>query len=92
VAYYATDRTWEGHRTTLVRCLWLPSAQGATSLGLRYDLVNMNPDQNPSVPEKPIPTDPETLDEEELRESPDSDENQRGTERKKEEWHSFEPP
>jgi hypothetical protein len=50
----------------------------------------MNADKNPNEAEKPIPSDAESLDEEGWRQSPDSDEIQEETDRKKEEWHSFE--
>jgi hypothetical protein len=55
-------------------------------------MVNMNADENRDEPENPIPSDPESLDEEELRQSPDSDETQGEPDKKKEEWHSFETP
>jgi hypothetical protein len=55
-------------------------------------MVNMSADENRDEPEDPIPSDPESLDEEELRQSPDSDEIQGQPDRKKEEWHNFETP
>ena len=50
----------------------------------------MNADEN-REPEGTVPPDPEeSLDEEELRQSPASDETAGEPDRRKEEWHSFE--
>jgi hypothetical protein len=51
----------------------------------------MNADENRNEPEGTVPPDPEeSLDEEELGQSPASDETEGEPDRKKEEWQSFE--